>query len=167
MIRATLAALCLLLSAPAWGQDPTVDVATDDPAMVRAYDGAAATLPAFLDRSGALTGTAGPLFSVKIAVPVDDTGMDDEVIWVSNVRIRRNGKAEGTLDNEPVAMPGKHAGDRIKFHLDDIRDWSLIGADQKLYGHYTTRVLLDHMDGAQADALRRILSENPVPADWQ
>lgn len=166
MIRATLTALCLLAPIGAQAQDPTINVPAADPAMNRAFAESAATLPVFLEHSGALKGVSGDGFSIKVEVQVDHPEMDDEIIWVSAFTVNPDGTAHGLLDNEPVAIKGKRVGDRIDFHRDSIRDWSFAGPDQRLYGHYTTRVLLRQMDAATASRLRRILSQAPLPTGW-
>ncbi len=167
MIRAVLTSLCLLSPLGAQAQDPTINVPASDPAMSRAFSEAAETLPVFLEHSGALSGGSGDGFSIKVEVPVDHSEMDDEIIWVSTFAVKPDGIAHGLLDNEPVAIKGKRIGDRIEFHRDSIRDWSFVGHDQKLYGHYTTRVLLDRMSPASAAQLQQFLAQDPVPTSWR
>lgn len=75
--------------------------------------------------------------------------------------MRRDGFV-GTLANEPVSPPGRHAGDMVEFSLSQISDWSL-SANGALYGNYTTRVMLPQVDDATRALLLQVLSEIQYP----
>ncbi|WP_421703511.1 YegJ family protein [Aliiroseovarius sp.] len=169
MRRAALSAglILSLLAAPLWAADPTVDFLPDDPRMTRAEAEAGGTLDKFLAHALNEHGLGYPNANLKVAFATPELGTKAaEVIWVA--RIRRDGDGfSGELANEPAALPGLHLGDRVPFSRDQIRDWGwkdhITG---KLFGHYTTRVIVLELPAAQAAPVLEILSDTPVPSHW-
>lgn len=102
--------------------------------------------------------------AVKIAVPTGDGHA--EVIWVTPFAKTSEDGFLGVFANAPREIPGASAGDAIAFDRAQIRDWSFVGQDTKLYGSFTTRVLLPHIPREQAAQIAALLSELPVPQDW-
>jgi len=47
----------------------------------------------------------------------------------------------GKLDNDPVDIPGKKAGDEVTFHQGEISDWLIMSEDGSMVGGYTVKVL--------------------------
>lgn len=93
--------------------------------------------------------------------------MSHEIIWVDHLRLKKNGEFVGRLANEPNFMGLLTLGSKVQFSQSQIRDWGYYAADQKLYGHYTTRILAKRLPKDQADELFSILSRHPVPAAWK
>lgn len=137
----------------------------NDLTMNEAQNEAQRSLPDFLANKLDANGVAVEGAMVKVAFPVTREGVTgDEVIWVGPFG-QMGGAFAGLLANQPVDMGG-NAGDAVEFTQDMIRDWTYQGADGKLYGNYTTRVMLADMDSGQAAQISQILSTDPVPTRW-
>ena len=103
-----------------------------------------------------------PDAGVKVIVPIDDTLA--EVIWVAP--FARTGQSFfGYLQNEPEHMEGYQVGDSIRFGQDQIADWYL-SRDGKVFGNFTTRVMLPHLSEEDRAWLSEMLSDQPIPSDW-
>lgn len=150
--------------AQAASSDPVITYEQSDSAMNAAQAKARVQLGAFfdnvLDTEGNLTADAG----VKVAVPVEGGGV--EVIWVSPFGMQ-DGAFVGLLANRPQSIKDKQVGDPITFSEAQVRDWYIYGDDGKMYGSYTTRVMLADMSASSAARVREMLSPSPVPASWQ
>lgn len=114
-------------------------LAGDDAAMNEAIAQARAHLGVF-ERELA-DAKPGRVFLVKKRFAVGDAA---EHIWVVGVK-KVEGGFEGEIDNDPVAVAGVHAGDRHVVARADVSDWMIADEDGKLWGAYTTRVLLSQM----------------------
>lgn len=137
----------------------------NDLSMNEAEDAAQKSLPDFLASKIDANGAAIDGAMVKVAFPVTRDGQSgDEVIWVGPFG-RDDDGFSGLLANEPVDMSGA-AGDTVAFSQDMIRDWMYRGPDGKLYGNYTTRVMLADLTGDQAAQIAQVLSANPLPDSW-
>lgn len=108
-------------------------------------------------------GLARPDSGVKVAVPVPGGG--NEVIWVSPFGLR-DGRFIGLLANQPQSISDKQVGDVIAFAEAQVRDWYFFGEDGRMYGSYTTRVMLEDMSPAAAEQVLSVLSDTPLPAGW-
>jgi uncharacterized protein YegJ (DUF2314 family) len=64
-------------------------------------------------------------------------------------------------------MPGYQLGDHVRFTRSQIADWSVLEADGRMYGHYTTRVLIDRLPREEADQIRDLISPQPMPEAWR
>ncbi|HHS94322.1 MAG TPA: DUF2314 domain-containing protein [Rhodobacterales bacterium] len=148
------------------GDESVVSIADDDPAMVDAIETARGHLGQVLTAAINEFGVAHPGLTLKVAFPVESAQMDREVIWLSDISLAQDGMA-GRLANDPVAMPGLKFGDEVRFTQDMIYDWGLAGPDDRIFGHFTTRVLLDQIPKAQADEIRTMLSDDPLPEAWR
>ena len=148
-------------SAVADAADHTISFANDDPAMNEAQEEARGHLDRFLATVMQDNGVARGDAAIKVAMPTD---AGHEVIWVTPFAIH-NGTFLGRLANEPQEIPG-HAGDTVHFSRGQVRDWSFMGPDRRIYGSFTTRALLPHLDPNQAEEIAAILSDNPLPTDW-
>lgn len=137
----------------------------DNLTMNEAQDAAKSSLPDFLAHKLDANGQAVDGALVKVAFQVTRDGVSGhEVIWVGSFG-QEDGGYTGLLANQPVDMGG-NAGDQVAFTEDMIRDWTYQGSDGKLYGNYTTRVMLSDMDSAQAAQISSLLSTDPVPTRW-
>jgi uncharacterized protein YegJ (DUF2314 family) len=72
---------------------------------------------------------------------------------MAEVTKRPDGSYSGRFANEPRDLPGKHAGDQVKFAQGDISDWMFMRSG-KIVGGETIKPLLKSMPKADADALR-------------
>ncbi len=125
-----------------------VQIAPDDPAMTAAIEAARETLPLFWAAMETSSGAAN--FSLKVAVPTKDG--PPEHIWMNAPRRLESGRFSGIVGNEPLAAAIRY-GAPYEFSAADITDWLFI-RDGLIEGGYTIRVLLDHMDADEAEALR-------------
>jgi uncharacterized protein YegJ (DUF2314 family) len=168
-MRALALATILLLSLvpAAQAQDPIVQFADDDPEMVAAMDEAVQSLPRFLTEALGPDGQSLDGTAIKVRLDADGSvpGMTHEIIWVSPFA-RLDGGFAGLLANDPQALGGLVAGDRVDFAQDQIVDWSYSGPDGKLYGNFTTRVMVPHLSADEAAWLNDALSELAVPDFW-
>lgn len=135
--------------------DEIVQFQAQDAAMNAAVAQAKATLPAFLTRLDA--GDIQTADSLKVGFPA---GEGHEHIWVDHVA-RKGDELTGLLANEPNAMPGLHQGSPVTFKIDLVSDWSY-EKDGKLWGNYTTRVMLPYLSPEEAQAVRANLSDTPT-----
>jgi uncharacterized protein YegJ (DUF2314 family) len=142
--------------------DPVIDYALHESTMTAAQNAAGASLQQFLNAALDRDGTSRPDTGIKVAFQTDEGRT--EVIWVAPFVRHENGFA-GLLANEPMYMPNA-AGELVTFSPDAIRDWYLLGEDGRMYGSFTTRVMLTRMSPARADAIRNYLSEAPLPDSW-
>ena len=148
-------------SAPPEGKgDKVVNFADSDAKMSAAIAQARKTLPVFWKHLQAHPEMADSN-SLKVALPADGGG--HEHIWVSHIQAKGD-QITGRLANEPNGLPGMSLGSPVTFKQDQISDWTY-KKDGKLYGHYTTRIVIEHIDPAEAAQVRAVLSENPVESD--
>ena len=142
--------------------DPVIDFARHDGTMIAAQNAAGASLQRFLDAALDGDGASRPDTGLKVAFQTPEGRT--EVIWVAPF-VQNEAGFTGLLANEPMYLP--HAsGDLVSFAPDAIRDWYLLGEDGRMYGSFTTRVMLARMSPARADAIRNYLSEAPLPDTW-
>ena len=164
----------ILLSAalvqPAWAQkgagarepDPIVQFSDEDAAMNAAIASARATYPQFLAAFNAAPARDAENYMVKVGMVASGGG--HEHIWVSNLR-REGERLFGQLANEPQGLPGLHLGSRVEIDHELVSDWAIMSAEG-MYGSYTTRVMLPHIDPNEAAQLRQMLTPSPTPAHW-
>lgn len=143
---------------------PIVQLQANHAAMSDAEAAARRHFDRFLTHVLQDDGTARSDAAVKIAIPTGSGHV--EVIWITPFATLGQASFLGVLDNAPRSIPNATEGDAIRFTRDQVRDWSFVGPDAKLYGSYTTRVLLPHLEQAQAAQIAAILSDVPRPRDW-
>lgn len=165
--RLLLVGVLLALPLVSQAGDPVVDFAPDDPAMNTAIHQARDTLDVFWANTLDEKGKSQANTSLKVAFPVDMTGYDNEIIWVSGFHRKSDERYVGFLANEPNYMPNKQVGSKVRFTADQIRDWAYFDANGKLFGHYTTRVLVKTLPQIQAKPILDLLSDFPVPDRWK
>lgn len=66
-----------------------------------------------------------------------------EHIWLTPEKMVEGGFT-GTIDNDPVNVPGMKAGTQVTVKLEDISDW-MIMEGERLRGGYTTEVQFKRM----------------------
>lgn len=93
----------------------------------------------------------------KIAVPSGDGSV--EALWVTEISATADGYL-GTIaeSHQPSA--------KVHFTRGMILDWYVARGDGRLYGAFTTRVMLDHMLPDSARQARAILAPQPLPPHW-
>ncbi|MBX9746470.1 MAG: DUF2314 domain-containing protein [Hyphomonadaceae bacterium] len=151
-----------VVAPPTPGGNGIVFFDENDAAMAAAIEEARRTYPQFLADFGRAPPFRQGDYMVKVAMPTPDGG--EEHIWVDNLR-RDGERLFGMLANEPGNLPGMHLGSPVEIDHARISDWSISGSEG-MYGNYTTRVMLPHMNQAEAEALRESLSRTPLPLDW-
>jgi uncharacterized protein YegJ (DUF2314 family) len=151
-------------SASADDARPAVTIQAADAAMSDAQAVARHFLDRFLAHVLMPDGATIDGAAVKIAVPTGDGHAD--VIWVTPFAQTSENGFLGLLASTPRGIPGASLGDAIAFERAQVRDWSFVGDDTKLYGSFTTRVLLPHIPKNQAEQIASVLSDLPLPQGW-
>jgi len=163
--RGRLAGLMLLavsFVAANAGTDPTGRTpGPDDTAarLDRASAEARLSLPDFLalviNRRGIASEAA-----VKVAMPTPEGGTEE--IWITPFGIR-DGDLVGLLATQPEHLHGRLRYDTVVFRRDQVRDWSYIGGDGRIYGSFAARALVADLGLPRNAAMRRLLSDSPLP----
>ncbi|MET4211233.1 DUF2314 domain-containing protein [Bradyrhizobium sp. LA2.1] len=130
-------------------RSPIVDVRTTDPEMNTSIARARGTLPTFWASYDApKPSETGHALKVRFS-----TRRGGEHIWIGDVKKLPNGTYSGLFANEPRDLPGKRAGDAVKFSEADISDWMFM-RNGKIVGGETIKPTLKSLPKADADALR-------------
>ena len=83
-----------------------------------------------------------------------------ENIWVKD--LSRNGdQISGVLNNAPADIPGLSLGSKVTFKASQVSDWGYM-KNAKLYGHFTTRILMSRASPDEQAALGKVLSPSPL-----
>lgn len=163
LVAATVAAN-LGQGAAADDTGPVVQLSASDAAMNDAESAARRHFDQFLSHVLTESGATMEGAAVKIAIPTG--GEHAEVIWVAPFAQTSPDGFLGQFANAPQHIKDATVGDTVAFHRDQVRDWSFFGKDSKLYGSFTTRVLLPHIPRSEAAKIAMLLSDVPVPTDW-
>ena len=149
-VMATFAVLgAATVSARAEDRSPVVDVRSGDPEMNAAIARARGSLPTFWASYDApKPSETGHSLKAHFS-----TRKGGEHIWIAEIKKRPNGSYSGVFANDPRDLPGKRAGDEVKFAEADISDWMFM-RNGKIVGGETIKPLLKSMPKADADALR-------------
>src|SRR5579871_3995676 len=75
-----------------------------------------------------------------------DAGSVDE--WLDAIAKEEGGKLSGQLAADPADAPEMHKGEVVEFQESQVKDWAFFSGE-KLYGHYTTRVMLPKLPAEQ------------------
>jgi len=135
-------------------RSPIVDVRTGDPEMNAAIERGRATLPTFwASYASPKPSETGHALKVRFS-----TRKGGEHIWVGEVKKQPDGTLTGVFANEPRDLPGKRAGDKVKFAEADISDWMFM-RNGKIVGGETIKPTLKSLPKADADALRARLEQ--------
>ncbi len=143
---------------------PVVQLAANHAAMSDAEAAARRHLDTFLAHVLMEDGATIEGAADKIAIPTG--GAHADVIWVTPFARTSTDGFLGLFANTPQHISGASAGDAVAFSRDQVRDWSFFGEDAKLYGSFTTRVLLPHIPQTEAARIAMVLSDVPLPAGW-
>ena len=142
----------------------TIDYSKANATMNDAQAEARDHLDTFLAMALNARGVAGQGMLVKVAFPTS-TPDETEVIWVGPFSADGDG-FEGILANEPVDIPAASDTGRVTFTHAMIRDWMFPAPDGRLFGSYTTRVMLKDLDAETAARISASLSSEPLPEGW-
>lgn len=107
-----------------------------------------------------------PALNLKIRIPTQHLDIEEEMIWVDHLAIEEDRYA-GTIANAPAYLKGTRLGSEVRFDRAQIVDWSVLDTSGLMYGHYTTRVLLQTLEPAQAAAVQELLMPDPLPEAWR
>lgn len=140
---------------PVRAQDPTYDYRTGDPEMGSAIDTARGNLERFRED---FRGQRGEHFVVKVAIPIKGVN-GREHIWM-NLDTIDGDSFVGHLANDPQRLAPLVKGSPYRAGSAMISDWGYV-RDGRMYGNYTTRVMLKRIPAEQAEGLRKILSPQP------
>ena len=96
----------------------------------------------------------GTDFAVK--APIEDDGKVEH-FWLTDVAYR-DGVFEGTIGNDPGIVDNVEFGQNWTINRSEISDWMFL-RDEKIYGNYTMRPLLETMPEEEAEMWRSQLAE--------
>ena len=101
------------------------------------------------------------------AVRISRIGSDGRsiLIWVAPFA-EQDGKYYGRVGGSPRKTNGITPGDLVTFDRSQVVDWSFFGADGRMYGNYSTRLMLHTLNPGQAAGIAATLSSRPAPAEW-
>jgi uncharacterized protein YegJ (DUF2314 family) len=123
----------------------------DEHEMEAAIARARREVDTFVSELSAPTGT-----SHAVKVPVQDDGKTEH-FWLIDVTYK-DGKFEGTIDNEPGTVRNVKLGDKRSVARQEITDWMFMRGG-KMYGNYTMRPLFKAMPEGEAAKYRSMLAE--------
>lgn len=138
-----------------------VNAAAGGADLTHAHAEARIHLDRFLDRVMQENGTARGDAAIKVAV-LTASGLEE--FWVTPIA-RYGERLSGRPTSANRAIAAK-AGTTIEFSPHQVRDWSYTGTNRRLYGNFTTRALLQHLDQNRATEVIALLSADPVPEAW-
>ena len=166
-LRQALAlALGLSLAGPLPLAAQGLPFAADDVGMTSAIDEARSHLDLVLSQLVDAKHSIHPALNLKVRVPVQHIDVQEELIWVDGLALDETAFT-GTLASQPAYFKGHQLGDPIRFERADIADWSVLDTTGRMYGHFTTRVLLPTLDPDQAAQVRDLLMPEALPDAWR
>lgn len=118
-------------------QVPVVQIKDDDEEMLAAVAEAKKTFPKF---KAAFEGKGEDEQTFAIKAPITSAG-NTEFIWIS-VSNLTDDTITGTIDNEPVDLPGIKEGDEVEVSVSELNDWTIMTEDG-LEGGFTMKVLME------------------------
>ena len=137
--------------------------------MEVAVQKARSTLKGFI---GILESGQGEDFSVKVGISDGDR---TENIWLTNIVYSR-GEFVGLVGDDPGLIEGVAKGQEYRAEEEKVVDWLFTRSlpapegdpnpeipETRIYGGYTTRVLLPNMDPVEAEVLRLQFAEEGLP----
>lgn len=105
-----------------------------------------------------------PRTQTRIAAKVRlGDGAQVEHLWLDSLRY--DGRVlSGTMNDDPVVLPGVRRGDRVRVRLGAVVDWMAVDAG-RLCGGYSVRLDRRAMSAVERDAFDRGLGLVQVPTD--
>jgi uncharacterized protein YegJ (DUF2314 family) len=115
-------------------------VKAEDPAMLRAFDKARASLDSFLQ---VLASGDPRIRTPSVKVRIEDHGAV-EYFWISKLSMTTGGFS-GTIDNDAELVHNVKLGQTINFPRSQIYDWTYFDATTgRTMGNFTVCALLSH-----------------------
>ncbi|NNE81572.1 MAG: DUF2314 domain-containing protein [Silicimonas sp.] len=101
--------------------------------------------------------------AVRVSIQMANGKTD--LVWVTPFA-KQNGQYFGTLSDIPRHSVRLSQGDLIRFDRAQVVDWSFFGTDGRMYGNFTTRMILNTVSSARAAEIAALLSDTAAPEDW-
>lgn len=159
---------CLIYTLFGRRGDPTVVFDVDDPRLVKAVAQAQETVDLFLQHGLPDTHVSDEDKLVKVRFPIPFGENNTEAIWVGDIAREGADQFTGVYENDPVHLDRLYDGRRARFDLSQIIDWSWIGTNDRVYGHYSTRIMVaENAVPRGAESFVAALSDDPVPDSWR
>ena len=136
--------------------DGIVNVPSDDVEMNKAISDANQSLSHFWSVYESPKNGEGE-FALKVRI--EDKLGNVEHFWTTDIK-KDNGKILGVIDNDPEYVKTVEFGQEIEIPEKDISDWTYV-KNEKIYGGFTIRVLLDRISKQEAEQIRSQLSDKP------
>ena len=128
-------------------------VSEDDPEMIAAIEKARETLPQFW-QVFARPEHGETDFALKVRIS-DANGV--EHFWLIALE-RKDGKAFGTINNDPEIVANVNIGDRREIPEQDISDWLYI-RDGRMHGNHTLKPLFKTMTAEDVKMYKSIMAD--------
>jgi len=107
-----------------------------------------------------------PALNLKVKIPLQDIDINEEMVWVDQLSLTDT-RFSGAVANAPVYRKGLQLGDTISFDRAQVVDWSVLDTSGRMYGHFTTRVILKTLPPEQAAQVQDVLMPTPLPDAWR
>ena len=95
------------------------------------------------------------------ATPQVQVALGSGLVWVEPVAETADGFSGAILEDGAQTR-----GAVVQFARDDVRDWTFVGRNGKIYGGFQTRARLPHLSAQKAAPIRAVLASSTVPAHW-
>jgi len=147
--------------------DPTVVFDVNDPRLAKAVADAQETVGLFLQHGLPDLQVPNSDKAVKVRFTLSFGDNNTEAIWVGDIARAGPDQFTGLYENDPVHLDRLAYGERASFDLSQIIDWSWVGPDDRVYGHYSTRIMAaENAMPRGAEGFVAALADNPVPESW-
>ncbi len=153
--------------------------ANDPPATSpSALADASQTALQYLDKALAISeGENGQMSgALMLGITLSGDSEDGPTSWVTNIARTANGFEGRILETDKILvsrfkLPNHISLDTVEFSRGMIRDWGLVGAEQRVFGRFTTRIEVERLpdkfpDSKVAETWLKALSEDPLPSGW-
>lgn len=163
--RALAIALGLCLAGPraeAQGLPYAADPVAMEAAIVEALQHLDVALSQLVDDKDQIH----PALNLKVRFPVQHPEVREELVWIDSLTLDE-GRFAGRLANAPAYLKGTGLGDPVHFDRAQVADWSVLDTSGRMYGHYTTRVLMAGLPEDQKAPLQDLLMPDPLPEAWR
>lgn len=104
-------------------------------------------------------GVARKQAAVRVALPTTDGRQ--RLVWLTPFVV----EGDHYLGADGSTGSGENSG-LIPFERAQVVDWSFIGEDGRLFGNFTTRLMLHTLQAERAAEIAALLSDTPAPAEW-
>ena len=104
-------------------------------------------------------GVARRQAAVRVALPAINGRQ--RLVWLTPFVV----DGETFLGADGSTGSGENSG-LIPFTRSQVVDWSFTGEDGRLFGNFTTRLILQTLEAERAAEIAALLSDTPAPAEW-